>query len=120
MFITPAFAQAGQSGGGGALFTSFIMPLLIVVLIMYFLVIRPQQRKQRELRDMISGLKRGDTVVTSGGIIGKITKVIDDDELQVEIADGVRIKVVRATITEVPVKSEPRKSAKSREPAKKS
>jgi preprotein translocase subunit YajC len=73
---------------------------------MYFLILRPQQQKQRALRDMVGNLRRGDTVVTAGGLIGKVAKV-DEGEVQVEIADGVRVKVVRGTISEVRAKGEP-------------
>jgi preprotein translocase subunit YajC len=111
MFVTPAFAQAGQTGGP-EFFTSFIMPLLIVVLIMYFLVIRPQQRKAKQLRDMIASVRRGDTVVTGGGIVGKVTRVVDDNEVQVEIADGVRVKLMRSSITDIPIKGKPKEGAK--------
>jgi preprotein translocase subunit YajC len=69
--------------------------------IMYFLIIRPQQKRLKEHREMIGSIKRGDTVVTSGGIIGKVSRVIGDGELQVEIADGVRVRVVRGTVSEV-------------------
>jgi preprotein translocase subunit YajC len=98
-----AYAQAG-SGGLGYL-NSLLIPTMLIIGIMYFLMIRPQQKRMKEHKDMISGLRRGDTVVTSGGIIGKVTKV-DDQELQVEIADGVRIKVLRSTISEVRGKGE--------------
>jgi preprotein translocase subunit YajC len=79
---------------------------MLIIGIMYFLMIRPQQKRLKEHREMVAGIRRGDTVVTSGGIIGKVTKV-EDQELQVEIADGVRIKVVRSTLSEVRGKGEP-------------
>ena len=103
MFATPAYAQA--AGGGAAGFASFI-PILLIFVIMYFLMIRPQQKKVKEHKAMVAALRRGDQVVTQGGLIGKVTKVTDD-EAEVEIAQGVKVKVVRATITAVKSKTEP-------------
>lgn len=79
---------------------SLLVPTILIIGIMYFLMIRPQQKRMKEHREMIAAVRRGDTVVTSGGILGKVTKV-EDNELQVEIADGVRIKVLRTTVSEV-------------------
>ncbi|MDO5647812.1 preprotein translocase subunit YajC [Paracoccus sp. (in: a-proteobacteria)] len=98
MFVTPAYAQAA-GGGAGAAFAQFI-PLILIFAIMYFLMIRPQQKRLREHRDMVAAIKKGDQVVTQGGILGKITSV-RDDELEVEIATGVRVRVVRASISQV-------------------
>ncbi|HLC08981.1 MAG TPA: preprotein translocase subunit YajC, partial [Methyloceanibacter sp.] len=84
---------------------------VMIIGIMYFMMIRPQQKRLKEHRDMVSSIRRGDTVVTSGGIIGKVAKV-EDNELQLEIAEGVRIKVLRATISEVRGKTEPAASPK--------
>jgi len=75
--------------------------------IMYFFMIRPQQKKLKEHHDMVAAIRRGDTVVTSGGIIGKVTKVIDDNEAMIEIAEGVRVRIVKHTVTDVKSKSEP-------------
>ena len=86
------FAYAQASPGGLDMLNSLLVPTILIIAIMYFLMIRPQQKRMREHREMIAGIRRGDTVVTSGGILGKVTKV-EDDELQVEISDGVRIKV---------------------------
>jgi preprotein translocase subunit YajC len=99
-FITPAFAQAGPASGGGG-FLIQLLPFIMILGIMYFLIIRPQQKRLKDHRDMIASVKRGDTVVTSGGLVGKVTRVIGDGELQVEIAENVRVRVVRATISEV-------------------
>jgi preprotein translocase subunit YajC len=107
LFITPAFAQASGAAGGGN-FLIQLLPFVMILGIMYFLIIRPQQKRLKEHRDMISSVKRGDTVVTSGGIIGKVTRVIGDGELQVEIADGVRVRVVRSTVSEVRVRGDAR------------
>jgi preprotein translocase subunit YajC len=79
---------------------SLIIPTMLIIGIMYFLMIRPQQKRLKEHRDMVAGIRRGDTIVTSGGIIGKVVKV-EDNELQVEIADSVKIKIVRGTVSEV-------------------
>ena len=112
-FITPAFAQA--AGGGGGNFLVQLLPFLLIFVIIYFLIIRPQQRRQREHQEMISNVRRGDTVVMAGGIVGKITKVVDDAEAMIEVAEGVRIKIMKGMISEVRAKSEPVKedSAKS-------
>ena len=105
MFATPAFAQAATSpGGAGALVN--ILPFVLVFAIMYFLMIRPQQRKVKEHRAMVEALRRGDQVVTSGGLIGKVTKVADS-EVEVELAPNVKVRVVRSTISQVVSKTEP-------------
>ena len=105
MFVTPAYAQA--AGAGGA-FSSFI-PLILIFAIMYFLLIRPQQKKVKEHQAMVSALRRGDQVVTQGGVVGKVVKVKEDGELEVEIAEGVKIRVIQATIAQVLNKTEPAK-----------
>ncbi|MBV0893171.1 preprotein translocase subunit YajC [Paracoccus sp. Z118] len=99
MFVTPAYAQAAAPAGGGAAFAQFI-PLLLVFAIMYFLILRPQQKKMRTHRDMVAALKKGDQVVTQGGLIGKVTSVRDED-VEVEIASGVKVRVVRGMISQV-------------------
>jgi len=108
MLITPAYAQG--AGGGGDFFIQ-ILPFLLIFVIMYFLIIRPQQRRLKEHREMVAALRRGDTVVTAGGMVGKVTKV-DENEIQVELAPDVRVKVVRSTISEVRSKNEPVKDGK--------
>ena len=105
MFATPAYAQAAGGGAAGAL-GSFV-PLILIFAIMYFLLIRPQQKKVKEHRAMVEALRRGDRVVTQGGVIGKVSKVKDDGEIEVEIAEGVRVQVVRSTIAQVLSKTEP-------------
>lgn len=104
MLVSPAFAQT--AGGTGAGFASFI-PLILIFLIMWLLLIRPQQKKLKEHRSMVDALRRGDQIVTQGGVIGKITKVKEDGELEVEIAEGVRIRVLRHTVASVISKTEP-------------
>ena len=104
MFATPPFAQA--AGGAAGAFTSFV-PLILIFGIMYFLLIRPQQKKMKEHRNMVEALRRGDTVLTQGGIIGKVVKVKEDGEVEVEIADGIKVRVVKSTIAQVLNKTEP-------------
>jgi|EndMetStandDraft_3_1072993.scaffolds.fasta_scaffold366052_2 preprotein translocase subunit YajC len=99
-FITPAFAQAA-GGSGAASGLMQLLPFVAILGIMYFLIIRPQQKRLKDHREMIGSIKRGDTVVTSGGLVGKVTRVIGDGELQVEIAENVRVRVIRSTISEV-------------------
>jgi preprotein translocase subunit YajC len=105
MFATPAFAQAA-GGGAGSAFASFV-PLILIFAIMYFLLIRPQQKKLKDHRAMVEALRRGDQIVTQGGIVGKIAKVKDDGEIEVEIAEGVKVRVLRHTIAQVISKTEP-------------
>jgi preprotein translocase subunit YajC len=93
--------------------SSLIVPTVLIIGIMYFLMIRPQQKRLKEHQAMIAAIRRGDTVVTSGGILGKVIKV-DDHELQVEIADGVRVKLVRGTVSEVRGKGEAQAAPKSK------
>jgi preprotein translocase subunit YajC len=91
--------------GGGAI--GSFLPLILIFAIMYFLLIRPQQKKVKEHQAMIEAVRRGDQVVTQGGLIGKVSKVKDDGEVEVEIADGVKVRVVKATIAQVLNKTEP-------------
>jgi preprotein translocase subunit YajC len=86
------------------------VPFVLIFVIMWFLIIRPQQRRAREHQEMIKAVRRGDTVVTSGGIVGRVTRVTDDPEIEVEIADGVRVKLVRGMISDVRSKGEPVKT----------
>ena len=104
MFASPAYAQ--DAAGAAGAFGSFI-PLILIFAIMYFLLIRPQQKKVKEHRAMVEALRRGDRVVTQGGLIGKVVKVKDDAEIEVEIAQGVIVTVVRSTVAQVLSKTEP-------------
>ncbi len=106
MFVTPAHAQSLLGGGGSEMVMS-ILPFLLIFVIMYFLIIRPQRTQMKKREEMLKNVRRGDHVITGGGILGKVTKVIDDAELEVEIADGVKIKVIRSLLADVRVKSEP-------------
>ena len=111
MFVTPAFAQAAGGAAGGPDFFVSLLPLVLIFAVFYFLLIRPQQKKAKAHRDMVAAVRRGDAVVTGGGILGKVTKVIDDATVQVEIAEGVRVRLMRATIAEVRAKGEPARAA---------
>jgi preprotein translocase subunit YajC len=105
LFATPAFAQAtGAAQGGGFLIQ--ILPLVGMVVLFYFLLIRPQQKRMKQHRDMVAAVKRGDQVVLSSGIIGKVSKV-DEAEVQVEIAQGVNVKVVKSMISDVRTRGAP-------------
>ena len=112
MLISPAYAQA--AGGGGGDLISMLLPLVLIFVVFYFLLIRPQQQKIKAHKAMVEALRRGDRVVTAGGLIGKVTKVLSDGELQVELAENVRVKVVRGTISEVLSRSEPAEGSKSK------
>ena len=108
--ITPAFAQGAPAAGGGDVILQLV-PFVLIFIIMWFLIIRPQQRRVKEHQEMLKNVRRGDTVVTSGGIVGKVTKVTEGTaDLDVEIADGVRVKVARSMIAEVRAKGEPVKA----------
>ncbi len=100
MFITEAYAQGAPAAGGGS-FLIQLLPFIMILLIMYFLIIRPQQKRLKDHREMIASIRRNDTVVTAGGMIGKVYKLVGDDELLVELAEGVRVRVVRSTVAEV-------------------
>ena len=107
MFITPAYAQAaGEAAGGGAAMLVQFVPLIAIFAIMYFLLIRPQNKRAKEHRDMVAALRPRDTVVTSGGIVGKVVKV-SEDMVTVEIAKDVQVQVIKSTITEVRAKPQP-------------
>lgn len=103
MFVTPAYAQ--DAGAAGGLIS--IIPFILIFVIMYFLLIRPQQKKMKDHQAMVGALRRGDQVVTQGGIVGKIHKVKEDGEIEVEIAEGVRVRVIKSTIVTVLSKTEP-------------
>ncbi len=104
MFVTPAYAQA--AGGAGGAFASFV-PLILIFAIMYFLLIRPQQKKVKQHQAMVQALRRGDQVVTQGGIIGKVVKVKEDGEIEVEIAPDTKVRVIKSTVAQVISKTEP-------------
>ncbi len=110
LFISPAYAQGAPAAGGMEMILQFV-PFILIFVIMWFLIIRPQQRRVKEHREMVNNVRRGDTIVTTGGIVGKVTRAAEDaTELEVEIADGVKVKLVRGMIAEVRTKGEPVKS----------
>ncbi|MEO3385968.1 preprotein translocase subunit YajC [Mesorhizobium sp. CAU 1741] len=103
MFVTPAYAQ-GMGGGGDVLIS--ILPFVLIFVIMYFLIIRPQRTQMKRRGEMLAAIRRGDTVVTGGGLVGKVTKVVDDKELELDLG-GMKVTALRATIADVRVKGEP-------------
>jgi preprotein translocase subunit YajC len=109
VFITSAYAQAAGAPAAGD-FISMILPLVLIMGVFYFLLIRPQQRKMKEHQEMLKKVAKGDTVVTSGGLIGKVIKVVDDGELQVEVGENVKVRVLRTGIAEVRARGEPVKT----------
>ena len=98
MFISPAYAQAAGDGGSGF---ATILPLVLIFAVFYFLLIRPQQKKAKVHREMLGSISRGDRVITGGGIMGKVTKVVNDQELAVEIAEGIKVRVQRSMVAGV-------------------
>lgn len=109
MIFTPAYAQ---TAAGPDPITSLLLPMALLFVIMYFLIIRPQQKRAKEHKQMIDSLRRGDEVITAGGLYGKVTKVKDgEEEIEIEISDGVKVRMVRAMISGVPSKAEPAASA---------
>lgn len=105
MLISPAYAQA--AGGGGTDMLVQIAPLALIFVVFYFFLIRPQQTKAKQQRAMLESIRRGDRVVTGGGFIGTVAKVVSNDEVLVDLADNVRVRVVRSTISQVLAKTEP-------------
>ena len=107
MFITPAFAQGTSSAfGDGSLVTS-LLPFVLIFVIMYFLILRPQQKRVKTHQEMVKNVRRGDTVITNGGLVGRVTKVIDDAEIEIELSDEVRVRQMRSMIADVRAKGEP-------------
>jgi preprotein translocase subunit YajC len=113
MFITEALAQAAPGApsnilGGGDII-GFMLPMVAIMGVFYFFMIRPQQQKMKEQQKMLSQVTRGDTVVTHGGLIGKVVRVVDDRELLVEVGEGVKVRLLRQGIADVPARGEPLK-----------
>ena len=104
MFVTPAYAQG--VGATPDVFIS-ILPFVLIFVIMYFLIIRPQHTQMKKRGEMLAAIRRGDTVVTGGGFVGKVTKVVDDHELEVDLGNGLKVTALRSTIADVRVKGEP-------------
>jgi preprotein translocase subunit YajC len=107
MLISPAYAQAPGSGLFDQSALIQFLPLVLIFIVFYFLLIRPQQKKQKDHRTMLDALRRGDRIVTGGGILGTVNKVVGAEEVEVDIAPGVRVKVLRSTITSVLAKPDP-------------
>ncbi len=105
MLISQAWAQA--SGGGGTAGLEQFLPFVLIFVVFYFLLLRPQQTKAKKHREMVNNLRRGDRIASQGGIIGTVIKVVSDSEVQVEIAEGVRIRLLRNAVTDVMAKTEP-------------
>ena len=108
MFVTPAYAQAA---GQPDILSGMLIPMLLIFGIMYFLIIRPQQKKVKEHTAMIQAVRRGDQVITQGGLVGKVIKVKEDDsgEVEIEIAKDVKVRVIKSTLAQVVSKTEPAK-----------
>jgi preprotein translocase subunit YajC len=118
MFISQAFAQAADAAPAGIAGLGGIAqfaPLVLIFVVFYFLLIRPQQKKAKAHREMVTQLKRGDRVVTSGGIVGTVSKVVSDTEVQVEIAENVRVRVIRSSISVIVAKTEPASNGNAKE-----
>ncbi|CDO46569.1 preprotein translocase subunit YajC [Bartonella henselae] len=114
MFITNAYAQVTGGVSNGPSLVTFV-PFILIFGIMYFFIIRPQRAQMKKRQEMLNAVRRGDTVITGGGVIGKVTKVYDESgELEVEICDGMRIRVIRSTLSDVRVKGEPISEEKSK------
>jgi preprotein translocase subunit YajC len=106
MIISPAYAQAAGGMPGGDII-SMILPLVMIMGVFWFLLIRPQQKRLKDHQELVKNVRRGDTVVTGGGIVGKVHKVVDDNEIILEVAENVRIRVVKSSISEVRTRGEP-------------
>lgn len=109
MFITPAFAQGAQGASGGTDMLIQLAPFLLIFVVMYFLILRPQQKRAKSHQEMVNALRRGDVVVTMGGLVGKVTRVLDDAEVELQIADNVRVRQLRSQIATLRTKGEPAK-----------
>ena len=116
MFISPAYAQGFGGGDMGAL--GSFLPLILIFVVFYFLLIRPQQKKQKTHREMLSALHRGDRIVTAGGLVGTITKILSDTEITVEITEGVKVRVMRGMVSDVIARTEARTADESKDDKK--
>ena len=117
MLITPAFAQAAAGGDTNSMLMS-LLPFALIFVIMYFLILRPQQKKVKDHAELVKNIRRGDTIVTSGGLVGKVTKVVDDEQVEFELAEGVRVRQLRSMISGVRTKGEPAKEKGEKTEAK--
>lgn len=115
MLITPAYAQAAAGSGDASGMLVQLAPLALIFVVFYFFLIRPQQQKAKQQRSMLDAIRRGDRVVTAGGMIGTVAKVVSNEEVLVDLAENVRVRVVRSTIAQVLAKTEPAKEAKAKD-----
>ena len=106
MLISPAYAQSPFGGGSTDMITS-LLPFVLIFVIMYFLILRPQQKRVKQHSEMVKNVRKGDTVITSGGLVGRVTKVVDDDQVEIEVAEGVRVRQMRSMVSDVRAKGEP-------------
>ena len=113
MLISPAHAQSLFGGGNTDMITS-LLPFILIFVIMYFLILRPQQKRVKQHAELVKNVRKGDTVITSGGLVGRVTKVVDDDQVEIEVADGVRVRQMRSMVSEVRAKGEPVKDEDSK------
>jgi preprotein translocase subunit YajC len=109
--FTPAYAQGVGAASPELIYQ--LLPFILIFVIMYFLILRPQQKRAKQHQEMVKSLRRGDTVITSGGLVGKVTKVVDEDQVEMEIADGVRVRQLRSMVSDVRAKGEPVKDEKA-------
>ena len=114
MLITPAYAQGSLFGGGSTDMITSLLPFILIFVIMYFLILRPQQKRVKQHAEMVKNVRKGDTVITSGGLVGRVVKVVDDDQVEIEIADGVRVRQMRQMVTDVRAKGEPVKDEETK------
>ena len=106
MLISPAYAQNPFGGGSTDMITS-LLPFVLIFVIMYFLILRPQEKRVKQHAELVKNVRKGDTVITSGGLVGRVTKVVDDDQVEIEVADGVRVRQMRQMVSDVRAKGEP-------------
>ncbi len=111
MLVTPAFAQGAAPGAGATDLFLQLVPFAFILVIMWVMIIRPQRQQMKRHKEMVAALRRGDMVVTAGGLIAKVSKVVSDAELEVEIAEGTRVRITRTSVAEVRSKGEPAKDA---------
>lgn len=110
MWITSAYAQAATAPAGGGFDQSILvnmLPIVAIIAIMYVLMFRPQQKRAKQHQEMVKNLRKGDSVVTQGGLVGRVTKLVDDEQIEIEIAQNVRVRQLRSMVTEVRAKGEP-------------
>ena len=115
MLIMPAYAQAAAGGSDASSMLVQFAPLALIFVVFYFFLIRPQQQKAKQQRSMLDSIRRGDRVVTAGGLIGTVAKVVNNEEVLIDLADNVRVRDVRSTISQVLAKTEPAKEAKTKD-----